>query len=88
MLIFFRLHQFFYNGVKPVLSDSVPEPFNFIFCKWHFAILIRRFSWSNFIRHFCTRSRCCSILPLLTLNISSRKQNVLVRPASVHLIAF
>ena len=32
------------------------------------------FSWSNFIKHFRTRSRCCSIPPLLTISMSSKNR--------------
>ena len=78
----------FDNGVMSVWVMMCPSHSFITFAKWHFARLIRRFSWSNFIKHFRTRSRCCSILPLLTIKISSRKHKVLVRPASVQSIAF
>ena len=76
------------NGVMPVWVMLCPSHSILSFAKWQFARLIRRFSWSNFIKHFCTRFRWFSIRPLLTISKSPRKQNVLVRPAGVKSIAF
>ena len=76
------------NGFKPVWVMLCPSHSILSFAKWHFARFIRRFSWSSFTKHFRTRSRCCSIPPLLAISILSKKQNVLFKPARVQSIAF